>query len=183
MMQALLFLSLVGAAIYGFLVVTEDALTDAKSKDGVAIKTQHDRSADERLSSWGSYLPSQSQTQNPQLATSQQSIATRSQERIDPSRNSERYPAQNRAGSSESVGSTSGRSIAAPVPAQVVAESTTEPLTTRPPVRKSSKRSRSARHGAVVATEDPWNGRWSRRVERRRGFGLFMFRPFPNGRY
>jgi hypothetical protein len=39
-MRALLFLSLVGAAIYGFLVVTEDALTDSKSKNGVAAATE-----------------------------------------------------------------------------------------------------------------------------------------------
>lgn len=80
MVRALLFLSLVGAAIYGFLVVTEDALTDLKSKNGLAIQTQHNRPADERLSSWGSYLPSRSQGQNPQLATSQQPAASPSQE-------------------------------------------------------------------------------------------------------
>jgi hypothetical protein len=176
-MRALLFLSLVGAAIYGFLVVTENALTDSKSKNGLAIQTQHNRSAGERLSSWGSYLPSQSQRQNPQLSTSQQPAASPSQEN-DPSQNPEEY----RLATSENVGSTRGPSIAAPGPAQVAAEGTTEPLTTEPPVRKSSKR-RSARHSAVVATADPWNGRWSRRVERRRGFGLFMFRPFPNGSY
>ena len=178
MMRALLFLSLVGAAIYGFLVVTEDALTDSKSKNGLAIQTQHYRSADERLSSWGSYLPSQPKSQNPQLATSQQPAASPSQEN-ESGQNSEQY----RLATSENVGLTPGPSIAAPGPAQVAAESTTEPLTTEPPVRKSSKRSRSARHSAALATADPWNGRWSRRIERRRGFGLFMIRPFPNGRY
>ena len=71
MMRALLFLCLVGAAIYGFLVFTEDALKDTDSKDRVAIQTQQTHSAVERLSSWGSYLPSRSQSQNPQLATSQ----------------------------------------------------------------------------------------------------------------
>ena len=161
MMRALLFLSFVGAAIYGFLVVTEDALTDSKSKNGLAIQTQHYRSADERLSSWGSYLPSQPKSQNPQLASSQQPAASPSQEN-----------------ESGHVGLTPGPSIAAPGPAQVAAESTTEPLTTEPPVRKSSKRSRSARHSAALATADPWNGRWSRRIERRRGFGLFMIAHF-----
>ena len=182
MMRALLLLSLVGAAIYGFLVVTEDALTDANSKGGVAIQTQQNRSADERLSSWDSYLPSRSQSQNPQLATSQQPAALPSQERNDHSQN-RLATSENSAGSSESDGLTSGSSIAAPAPAQVAAESTTEPLATKPPVRKSSKRSRSAKHDVVVATADPWNGRWPRRVEPRRRFGLFMFRPFPNGRY
>jgi hypothetical protein len=178
MMRALLFLSLVGAAIYGFLVFSEDALTDSKSKNGLAIQTPQNRSADERLSSWGSYLPSQEKSQNPQLATSQQPAASPSQEN-DPGQNSQKY----RLATSEGVGLTPGPSITAPGPAPVTAESTHEPLTTEPPVRKSNKRSRSARHSAAVATADPWNGRWARRVERRRGFGLFMFRPFPNGRY
>jgi hypothetical protein len=173
-MRALLFLSLVGAALYGFLVFTEDALTDSKSKNGLAIQTPQNRSAHERLSSWGSYLPSQEKSQTPQLATSQQPAASPSQEN-DHGQNSQKY----RLATSESVGLTPGPSIAAPV----AAESTNEPLTTEPPVRKSNKRSRSAKHSAAVATADPWNGRWSRRVERRRGFGLFMFRPFPNGRY
>ena len=57
MMRALLLLSLVGAAIYGFLVVTEDALTDANSKGGVAIQTQQNRSANKRLSSWALTCP------------------------------------------------------------------------------------------------------------------------------
>ena len=83
MMRALLFLCLVGAAIYGFLVVTEDALKeDRDSKGGVAIQTQS-RSAGERLTSWGSYLPSPSQNQNPQLATSQ-SVTLPFQEKNDP---------------------------------------------------------------------------------------------------
>jgi hypothetical protein len=58
MMRALLLLCLAGAAIYGFLVFTEDALKDADPKGGVAIQTQQNLSAGERLSSWGSYLPS-----------------------------------------------------------------------------------------------------------------------------
>ena len=180
MMRALLFLSLVGAAIYGFLVFTEDALTDAKSKDRVAIQILQNRSADERLSSWDSYLPSRSQ--NRQLATSQQPATLPSQEKNEPKQSLEQYrlaTSENRSGSSKSDGLISGSSIAPPAPAQVATEPTTESLATKPPVRKSSKRSRSAKHGVAVATADPWNGRWSRRVERRRGFGLFMFRPVP----
>jgi Bacterial SH3 domain len=73
--------------------------------------------------------------------------------------------------------------IDSPIPAQVATESTTEPLTVAPPSSKSNKRHRAAkpavRDRVVVANADPWNGRWSRRAERRRGFGLFMFRPFP----
>jgi hypothetical protein len=182
MMRALLFLCLVGAAIYGFLVFTEDALKDADSKGGVAIQTQQNRSAGERLSSWGSYLPRRSQSQNPQLATSQPATLP-SQEKNDPNQSSDQYRAAasgNSGGPSESEGLTSGSSIAPPARARVAAvEPTTEPSAAKPPVRKSSKRSRSAKHGVVVADADGWNGRWARRADRRRGFGLFMFRPVP----
>jgi hypothetical protein len=54
------------------------------------------------------------------------------------------------------------------------------PTPAKPAIPKSKKHSRSAKHpvrGVVVASVDPWNDRWSRRAERRRGFGLFMFRP------
>src|SRR6476660_2997275 len=103
MMRALLFLCLVGAAIYGFLVFTEDALKETDSKDRVAIQTQQSRSSGERLSSWGSYLPSRSQSQNPQLATSQPATLP-----------SQYQPAasENSAGSSKSDDLTSGSSIA-----------------------------------------------------------------------
>jgi hypothetical protein len=182
MMRALLFLCLVGAAIYGFLVITEDALKDADSKGGVAMQTQQSRSAGERLSSWGSYLPSPSHSQNPQLATSQPATLP-SQEKNAPNQSLEQYrtaASGNSAGLSESEGLTSGSSIAPPARAQVAAvEPTTEPLAAKPPVRKSNKRSRSAKHGVGVADADAWNGRWARRAERRRGFGLFMFRPVP----
>jgi hypothetical protein len=71
-------------------------------------------------------------------------------------------------------------SIESPTPTQVATESTTEPPTVISP--KSNKRHRSARHavhGVGVANADPWNDRWARRADRRRGFGLFMFRPLP----
>ena len=170
MMRALLLLCLVGAAIYGFLVFTEDALKETDSKDRVAIQTQQSRSSGERLSSWGSYLPSRSQSQNPQLATARSASLP-----------SQYQPAalENSAGSSKSDGLT-GSSIASPAPAQVAAvEPTAEPLAANPPVRKSSKRSRSAKHGVGVSEADAFSGRWARRADRRRPFGLFMFRPVP----
>ena len=71
-------------------------------------------------------------------------------------------------------------SIESPTPIQVATESTTEPPTVISP--KSNKRHRSAKHAVHsvgVATADPWNPRWARRADRRRGFGLFIFRPLP----
>ena len=76
-------------------------------------------------------------------------------------------------------------SIGGPTPAQVATETTTEPPTViKPAVPKSSKRSRSAkpaarRRSVMIANADPWNDRWARRADRRRGFGLFMFRAVP----
>ena len=171
MMRALLFLCLTGAAIYGFLVFTQNALKDADPKGGVAIQTEQSRSAGEPLSSWDSHLPSRSQSQNPQLATSQPATLP-----------SQYQPAasENSAGSSKSDGVTSGSPIASQAPTQVAAvEPTAEPLAANPPVRKSSKRSRTAKHGARVSEADALNGRWARRADLRRGFRLFMFRPVP----
>ena len=178
MMRALLFLSIVGAIIYGFLVITGVALSGGNTKDSLTIQAKPDHSADDRLSSWDSYLPSRSQGQNPQLATSQQPVTLPSQERSDLSQDSEVYrlalaASKNRKNRDEASDDSlkSESPVVAPVPTQVAAE---------PPVRKSSKRSRSAKHGAMVAAADPWNGRWARHADRHRGFfGLFMFHPAP----
>jgi hypothetical protein len=76
-------------------------------------------------------------------------------------------------------------SIGGSTPAQVATETPTEqPTVIKPAIQKSSKRSRSAKAPArirsvVIANVDPWNDRWARRADRRRGFGLFMFRPVP----
>ena len=69
--------------------------------------------------------------------------------------------------------------------AQVATETPNEqPTVIKPAIQKSSKRSRSAkaaarRRSVMIANADPWNDRWARRADRRRGFGLFMFRPVP----
>ena len=89
MMRALLFLSIVGAIIYGFLVITGNALSGGNTKDGLTIQAKPDHSTDDRLSSWDSYLPSRSQSRNPQLASSQQPAALPSQ--ANPSQDSEVY--------------------------------------------------------------------------------------------
>jgi hypothetical protein len=114
---------------------------------------------DERLSSWGSYLPSRSTSQSPRLATSQQPAALPSQESDDPSQNSGRHQIAapgNSAASSEGEGVKPGLATGGATPNQITAESTTEPLVTKPPVRKSGKRSRSAKHRVMVANADPW---------------------------
>jgi hypothetical protein len=73
-------------------------------------------------------------------------------------------------------------SIDNPSAPKVATESIPEPLAAKSALPKSKQRSRHAvrvPYGGVVANSDPWNGRWARRVDRRRGFGLFMFRNSP----
>jgi len=252
-MKGLLLLLSVGAAIYTLLVITHDALPGGKAEDTFAGQTQPNYPVVERLSSWGSYLPSRSLSQNPQSATSQQPTPLLPQRSDNPSQNLERRPGvQYQLAASEDQATTSenggaepepvewvkvvlaagthsqasvssavvrfyrpgtelqvvGRgdswfqvsdpvtqergwifekylsSIDGPSPTQVATESTTEPLTAKPALPKSKKRSRSAKRpvrnfdGVGFANSDPWSGRWARRTDRRRGFGLFMFRPF-----
>ena len=60
MMRALLLLCLVGAALYGFLVVTEDALEDTDSKG--ALYPHSAESFSGRTTEFVGFLPTQSVT-------------------------------------------------------------------------------------------------------------------------
>jgi hypothetical protein len=241
MSRLLLLLSLIGAAIYAFLIYTHDVLTDEKAEKTYAAEPQPKQPV-ERMSSWDTYLPDPSTNQNPQLASSQQS--TPPQQSDEASQNSERSADQVASSENKATFSESGdpepkpvelakvvlaaqthsqASVASPTvrfyrpgtelqvvrregiwfevsdpvtqergwvlaqylssvdtSIQVATESTAEPPTVISP--KSNKRHRSAKHavhGVVVANADQWNARWNRRADRRRGFGLFMFRPIP----
>ena len=246
-MKGLLFLSLVGAAIYALLVYTNDALKDGNAENTYATQTQPDPPDAKRLSSWDGYLPNPSVSQNPQLAMSQPPPL--SPQQMDAERrpdNGHQFAAsENKSTTSESDSSepasvawtkvvlaaqlhseasvtsptvrlygpgtelqvvrregawfqvsdpaTKERgwvldeylsSIGGPTRAQVAMETPTEqPSVIKPAMQKSSKRSRSAkaarRRSVVIANADPWNDRWARRADRRRGFGLFMFGPVP----
>jgi hypothetical protein len=243
MSRLLLLLSLIGAAIYALLFYTHDVLTEETAEKTYTEQAQPNHPA-QHLSSWGSYLPDRSISQNSQLATSQPSTPLPPQQSDEPSQNSERNADQVAASENKATSSESGdpvelakvvlaaqthsqasvssptirfyrpgtelqvvrregiwfevsdpvtqergwvlaqylSSIESPTPTQVATESTTEPLTVKPASPKSNKRHRSAKHavhGVVVANADPWNARWARRADRRRGFGLFIFRPLP----
>ena len=174
MMRTLLFLSLVGAAIYGFLVIS-----GGNTNENQTIQTQN-HPVGERLSSWGSYLP-QSPSQNPQLATSQRPAQTHSQLVDDASQNSERksgteyqlaasenktpavgakpepaewakivLAAQMHSEASVSSPTVEDRSsIGSSTPTQVATESTTEPQSAKPAPPKANK----LHHQSAVATE------------------------------
>jgi hypothetical protein len=84
-MRGLLFLSVVGVALYALLVVTHDVLTQDASEEIFASQTEpnHENHASaEHLSGWGAYLPTRSLGQKPQapLETLQNSA------RLDPQR-------------------------------------------------------------------------------------------------
>jgi hypothetical protein len=182
MMRAVLFLCLVGAAIYGFLVITDGELSGGK-RDALTVTSRSSHSENELLSSWGSYLPSHSRNQNSQLATLEQPAALSPQQRHDPSQNLRAETTEKLAAGDK--GTNSESASAKPAPVKVATESTNEPPVAKTPLPKSNKRHRSAKpavralDSVVVANAQPWNGRWDRRAERRRGFGLFMFRPVP----
>jgi hypothetical protein len=61
----LLLLSLVGAAIYGLLVVTHNAMPNGKADDTFAGQTQPNHPVDRDLRSWGSNLPALVISQQP----------------------------------------------------------------------------------------------------------------------
>jgi hypothetical protein len=114
MTRFLLLLSLIGAAIYGLLIYTHDVLTDEKAEKTYTEQAQPNHPV-QHLSSWGSYLPDRSISQNSQLATSQPSTPLPPRQIDEPSQNSERNADQvatseNKATTSES-GDTEQRSV------------------------------------------------------------------------
>ena len=56
-MKGLMFLSLVGAAIYALLVYTNDALKDGNAEITYAGQAQSNHTVGEHFSSWDAYLP------------------------------------------------------------------------------------------------------------------------------
>jgi hypothetical protein len=192
MRATLLFLSLVGVAIYGFFVVTGNALSEGNSKHYGAVKALPNHSERQFLSSWGSYLPSRSRSQNPRIATHQKPTSTSGQEQRDAHENAAPYEAatsSNSAVGSDNEGKSSPE-MGSSTPNQVAEETTTKTAAvTAPPERKIVKRSRSkpkiikqnpsAKRPDVVVDAVPWGGRGASRADRRRGFGLFFFRPGP----
>jgi hypothetical protein len=70
-MKGLLFLSLVGAAIYALLVYTNDALNDRTAEISSAGSAQSDHTVGNHFSSWDTYLPTPA-TENSQSAQSPQ---------------------------------------------------------------------------------------------------------------
>src|SRR6476646_5540567 len=71
-MKGLLFLSLVGAAIYALLVYTNDALKDGNAEISPAGQAHSDHTVGNHFSSWDAYLPTPAVSQNSQSAQSQQ---------------------------------------------------------------------------------------------------------------
>ena len=105
MSRLLLLLSLIGAAIYVFLIYTHRVLTDEKAEKTYAAQPQPKQPV-ERMSSWDTYLPDRSTNQNPQLASSQPS--TPPQQSDEASQNSERSADQVASSENKATFSESG---------------------------------------------------------------------------
>ena len=93
-MRGLLFLGLVGAAIYAFLVYSDHALQGGDAEDTFAGQTPPNQPVAQHLSSWGTHLASRSLSQNAQQSAplpAQQKAADEPRSN-DPSQNSERKP-------------------------------------------------------------------------------------------
>ena len=89
MSRLLLFLSLIGAAIYSLLIYTHHVLTDDKAEKTYAEQTQANH-PNPQLSSWNTYLPDRSVSKDSKLATSQLSTSLPLLESDEPRQNSER---------------------------------------------------------------------------------------------
>ena len=112
MSRLLLLLSLIGAAIYAFLI--HNVLTDEKAEKTYAAQPQPKQPV-ERMSSWDTYLPDRSTNKNPQLATSQPS--TPPQQSDEASQNSERNA--NQVATSENKGTSSESGATEPKPVEL----------------------------------------------------------------
>jgi hypothetical protein len=91
-MKGLLFLGLVGAAIYALLVYTHHVLPGGEAEDTFAGQSQPNQQVAQHLSSWGTHLASRSRSQNAQQSAplpAQQKAADEPRSN-DPSQNSER---------------------------------------------------------------------------------------------
>ena len=114
MSRLLLLLSLIGAAIYAFLIYTHDVLTDEKAERTYSAQPQPKQPV-ERMSSWDTKLPDRSTNQNPQLASSQPS--TPPQQSDEASQNSERNADQ--VATSENKGTSSESGATEPKPVEL----------------------------------------------------------------
>ena len=89
MSRLLLFLSLLGAAIYSLLIYTHDVLTGDKAEKTYAEQVQANHTSP-HLSSWDTYLPDRKVSKDLKLATSQLSTSFPLLESVEPRQNSER---------------------------------------------------------------------------------------------
>jgi hypothetical protein len=107
MTRFLLFLSLIGAAIYALLIYTHEVLTDDEAEKTYAGRTQPNHPV-QHLSSWDSYLPDRSVSQSSKLATSQLSPSLPPQQSAEPRQNLERGAEQSASESKASLSASDG---------------------------------------------------------------------------
>ena len=159
MSRLLLFLSLLGAAIYSLLIYTHDVLTDDKAEKIYAEQTQANHPSP-HLSSWDTYLPVRKVSKDSKLATSQPSTSLPLLESDEPRQNSERGAEQPATSAVEA--SSSGSDGAEPEPELVkvvlAAQTHSQASVSSPTVRfypPGTKLQVVRREGIWVRVSDP----------------------------
>ena len=157
MSRLLLFLSLLGAAIYLLLIYTHDVLTDDKAEKTYAEQAQANHTSP-HLSSWDTYLPDRKVSKDSKLATSQLTTSLPLLESDEPRQNSERGAEQ----PATSAVSSSGSDGAEPEPELVkvvlAAQTHSQASVSSPTVRfypPGTKLQVVRREGIWVRVSDP----------------------------
>lgn len=116
-MKGLLFLGLVGAAIYALLVYSHHVLPGGEAEGTFAGRIQPNQPVAQQLSSWGTHLASRSPSQNPQQSAPlhPQQNAAHEPKSYDARQNSERKSGAWYQLASEAKAPASGSESAAPV--------------------------------------------------------------------
>ena len=170
-MRGFLLLSVVGAILYGLLLVTGNDVPNHKTEDAGARSTQHHR-PERTLRSWGTNLPALA-TQKPSVDWSRPVEQAAVGE--DPFSVSEKKSTVDGAKQEQISTKPPSRTQAA---IDSAGDELSKPKSTKPVVPRPKQRSRSAKPAPHLADKfitrsELQRGRWARRDDRRRRSGLF----------
>jgi hypothetical protein len=173
----LLFLSVAGAAVYGFLVVLHNVLPSANAEYAAVDRTEAPHSAVRNLRSWGPSLSSLVITaQSRPLSSREYAAQPTADERFADASDDKVVTSDDNVADWRSVQKAN---MGAGTSAQAARTLVSEPVPSKAVSPKSKKRNWSARPArvpgdVVFATSGPSNARWASRGQRR-GLGLFLF--------
>ena len=170
-MRGFLLLSVVGAVLYGLLLVTANDVPDRTTEDAGARSTQSNRPADRSLRSWGTNLPAlviQKPSVEPPRLVGQVAVG----DPLSVSKRKAQVDAAKREHISTEPPSRTQTAIG------LAGDELSKPRSTNPIVPSSKQRSRFAKPAPQLADKfihrsQLQRGRWVRRDDRRRRSGLF----------